>query len=95
MNAKHNLNEKEREVLKVIYEFPSVVKNSYNELSPAIIANYLYELVKSFNSLYQNLNILNSESKDSTSLRILISKKTSDIIESSCELLGIELPNRM
>ena len=95
LNVKHNLNEKEREVLKVIYEFPSVVKNSFNELSPAIIANYLYELVKSFNSLYQNLNILNSESKDSTSLRILISKKTSDIIESSCELLGIELPNRM
>jgi arginyl-tRNA synthetase len=95
LNMKHNLNEKEREVLKVIYEFPTVVKNSYNELSPAIIANYLYELVKSFNSLYQNLNILNSESKDSTSVRISISKKTSDIIESCCELLGIELPNKM
>jgi arginyl-tRNA synthetase len=95
LNIEYNLNEKEREVLKVIYEFPTVVKNSYNELSPAIIANYLYELVKSFNSLYQNLNILNSESKDSTSVRISISKKTSDIIESCCELLGIELPNKM
>jgi len=95
LNMEYSLNEKEREVIKIIYEFPGIVKNSFNELSPAIIANYLYELVKSFNSLYQNFNILNSETKESTSVRILISKKTSDIIKSCCELLGIELPNRM
>ena len=95
INIKYNLNEKEKEVIKIIHEFPSVIKSSYKELSPALIANYLYDLVKSFNSLYQNHNILNSESKDSTSTRLAISSKTADIIESCCDLLGIELPNKM
>ena len=95
INIEYNLNEKEKEVIKIIHEFPTVIKSSYKELSPALIANYLYDLVKSFNSLYQNHNILNSESKDSTSTRLAISSKTADIIESCCDLLGIELPNKM
>ena len=95
INIKYNLNEKEKEVIKIIHEFPTVIKSSYKELSPALITNYLYDLVKSFNSLYQNHNILNSESKDSTSIRLTISSKTADIIESCCDLLGIELPNKM
>ena len=95
LNTEYKLNEKEKDVIKVIHEFPSVIKSSYSELSPALIANYLYDLVKSFNSLYQNHHILNSESKDSTSMRLTISSKTADIIESCCDLLGIELPNKM
>ena len=95
INIEYNLNEKEKEVIKIIHEFPSVIKSSYKELSPALIANYLYDLVKSFNSLYQNHHILNSESKDSTSIRLTISSKTANIIESCCDLLGIELPNKM
>ena len=95
INIEYNLNEKEKEVIKIIHEFPTIIKSSYKELSPALIANYLYDLVKSFNSLYQNHNILNSESKDSTSTRLAISSKTADIIESCCDLLGIELPNKM
>ena len=95
INIEYNLNEKEKEVIKIIHEFPTVIKSSFKELSPALIANYLYDLVKSFNSLYQNHNILNSESKDSTSIRLAISSKTADIIESCCDLLGIELPNKM
>ena len=95
INIEYNLNEKEKEVIKIIHEFPSVIKSSYKELSPALIANYLYDLVKSFNSLYQNHHILNSESKDSTLVRLNISSKTAEIIESCCDLLGIELPNKM
>tara|TARA_B100001057_G_scaffold500125_1_gene613660 strand:- start:27 stop:1796 length:1770 start_codon:yes stop_codon:yes gene_type:complete len=95
INIGYKLNEKEKEVIKVIHEFPSVIKSSYKELSPALIANYLYDLVKSYNSLYQNYHILNSESKDSTSIRLTISSKTADIIKSCCDLLGIELPNKM
>ena len=95
INIEYNLNEKEKEVIKIIHEFPTVIKSSYKELSPALIANYLYDLVKSFNSLYQNHHILNSESKDSTLVRLNISSKTADIIESCCDLLGIELPNKM
>ena len=95
INIEYNLNEKEKEVIKIIHEFPSVIKSSYKELSPALIANYLYDLVKSFNSLYQNHHILNSERKDSTSIRLTISSRTAYIIESCCDLLGIELPNKM
>jgi len=95
INLDYTLNEKEKEVIKTIHEYPSVIDNSYRELSPALLANYLYDLVKSYNSLYQNHHILNSESLDSTSIRLIISIKTSHVIESCCDLLGIELPNKM
>ena len=95
VNINYKLNQKEKDVIKIIHEFPTIVDNSYKELSPALISNYLYDLVKSYNSLYQNYNILNSESQDSTSLRLLISIKTSHLIEYCCDLLGIELPNKM
>tara|TARA_A100001015_G_scaffold295307_1_gene374135 strand:- start:37 stop:1806 length:1770 start_codon:yes stop_codon:yes gene_type:complete len=95
INIQYNLNKKEKEVIKIIHEFPSVIKSSYKELSPALIANYLYDLVKSFNSLYQNHHILNSESKDSTIIRLTISSKTARVIEVCCDLLGIELPDKM
>ncbi len=95
IDSGYSLNDKEKEVLKIIYDLPAVIKNSYKELSPALIANYLYDLVKSYNSLYQNFNILNSESKESTSVRLLISLKTRDVIKLCSELLGIDLPNKM
>ena len=95
IDKSYQLNEKEKEVIKTIYEYPSVIIGSYNELSPALIANYLYDLVRNYNSLYQNHHILNSETKESTSVRLIISQKTSHIIESACDLLGIDLPDRM
>jgi arginyl-tRNA synthetase len=95
IDMSYQLNEKEKEVIKTIYEYPSVIIGSYNELSPALIANYLYDLVRNYNSLYQNHHILNSETKESTSVRLIISQKTSHIIESACDLLGIDLPDRM
>ena len=95
INKEYSLNNKEKEVLKIIHDLPEVIKNSYKELSPALIANYLYDLVKTYNSLYQNFNILNSESNESTSVRLLISVKTRDVISICSDLLGIDLPNKM
>ena len=95
INKEYSLNNKEKEVLKIIHDLPEVIKNSYKELSPALIANYLYDLVKTYNSLYQNFNILNSESKESTSVRLLISLKTRDVISTCLDLLGIDLRNKM
>ena len=95
IDKNYKLNEKEKEVIKIIYEYPSVIITSYKELSPALIANYLYDLVRNYNSLYQNYHILNSETKESTSVRLIISQKTSHVIESACDLLGIDLPDRM
>jgi arginyl-tRNA synthetase len=95
IDKSYQLNQKEKEVIKTIYEYPSVIIGSYKELSPALIANFLYDLVRNYNSLYQNHHILNSETKESTSVRLIISHKTSHIIESACDLLGIDLPDRM
>ena len=95
IDKNYQLNEKEKEVIKIVHDYPSVIINSYKELSPALIANYLYDLVKNYNSLYQNHHILNSETKESTAVRLLISIKVSHIIESAVDLLGIDLPNKM
>ena len=54
VNINYKLNQKEKDVIKIIHEFPTIVDNSYKELSPALLANYLFDLVKSYNSLYQN-----------------------------------------
>ena len=95
IDKNYQLNEKEKEVIKIVHDYPSVIISSYKELSPALIANYLYDLVKNYNSLYQNHHILNSETKESTAVRLLISIKVSHIIESAVDLLGIDLPNKM
>ena len=63
--------------------------------SPALIANYTYDLVKEFNSFYQNVSILGEENQDKKTLRVQLSKKVSDIIKSAFSLLGINVPERM
>ena len=62
---KYKLNEKEKDTIKCINRYNDIIKNAKDELSPAIICNYLYDLVKTFNSLYQNHNILSAETPDS------------------------------
>ena len=91
----YKLNEKEKETIKSINRYNDILKEAKNELSPAIICNYLYDLVKTFNSLYQNHNILNAESPDSILIRIQISLLTSRVIYNITDLLGIELPDKM
>ena len=91
----YKLNEKEKETIKSINRYNDILKEAKNELSPAIICNYLYDLVKTFNSLYQNHNILNAETPDSILIRIQISLLTSRVIYNITDLLGIELPDKM
>ncbi|RZP05578.1 MAG: arginine--tRNA ligase, partial [Flavobacteriales bacterium] len=71
--SEYRLNEKEKETIKCIKKYKDIIKVAEDELSPAIICNYLYDLVKTFNSLYQNHNILNAETPQSTSIRLQIS----------------------
>ena len=95
MISDYKLNEKEKETIKSINRYNDILKEAKNELSPAIICNYLYDLVKTFNSLYQNHNILNAETPDSIVVRTQISFLTSKVILNISDLLGIELPNKM
>ena len=94
---KHNvsLDIREKEIIKQIITYPDVLNTSAKQYSPAIIANYLYELVRLFNSFYQNINILNEPNKEARSIRLSISRSVSRNIFSASSLLGIDLPEKM
>ena len=86
------INQKEKELIKNILEFPKIVQESANSFSPAIIANYVFDLVKEFNSYYQSTTILGADTDDVISFRVALSKKVSDNIKSAMFLLGINVP---
>ena len=89
------LHEKEKELLKQLELYPETVQQAAANYSPAIIANYTYDLVKEFNSFYQNVHILGEENLDKKIFRIQLSKKVADTIKSAFLLLGIKVPERM
>lgn len=89
------LHEKEKELLKQVQLFPEIIQNAAENYSPALIANYTYDLVKEFNSFYQNVSILGAENQNEKIFRVQLSDKVGDIIASSFKLLGINAPERM
>ena len=89
------LNVKELEVIKSISNFPMVIMESSKELSPNLLANYLYGLVKYYNAFYQDYPIIAEENKSKRNFRIELSRLTLKIIERGMKLLGINMPNRM
>jgi arginyl-tRNA synthetase len=90
-----SLSEKELEVIKVISVFPSVLINAAKDFSPSILANYLYNLVKSYNSFYQDSSVIREENEDLRIFRIQLSELTSRVLERGMNILGIEMPSRM
>ncbi|MFY8182536.1 MAG: arginine--tRNA ligase [Flavobacterium sp.] len=95
MSVSIELHPKEKELLKQIELFPETIQDAARNHSPALIANYTYELVKEFNSFYQNVSILGEENQDKKVFRVQLSKKVADIIKLAFQLLGIEVPERM
>ena len=89
------INSKELEVLKFISNFPDILGQSAKELSPYLLANYLYSLVKSYNSFYQDHPIITEDNYDLRNFRVQMSKLVSEIIEKGMNILGIEMPDRM
>ena len=89
------LNLKEILIIKQLILYPEIIEQSLKSLSPAIISNYTYELVKRFNSFYQNVTILGAESKMKKNFRLLLLKNVARNLKNSCSLLGITLPKRM
>ena len=89
------LHPKEKELIKQLQLFPEAIQQAGVQYSPALIANYTYELVKSFNSFYQNVSILGTDNNEEKSFRIQLSKAVSDVIKTAFGLLGIEVPERM
>lgn len=89
------LHPKEKTLLKNMEIFPEMVQGAALAYSPAVIANYVYDLVKDFNSFYQNVSILGEEDTEKRNFRVLLCKKISEIIASSFAMLGIQVPERM
>ena len=89
------LHEKEKELIKQVQLFPEVIQNAAENHSPALIANYTYDLVKEFNSFYQQVSILGEENHDKKVFRVQLSKSVGNTIKNAFQLLGIEVPERM
>ncbi|MBW8199925.1 arginine--tRNA ligase [Flagellimonas abyssi] len=90
-----DLHEKEKELLKQIQLFPETVQLAAENFSPALIANYTYDLVKEFNSFYQQVSILGETDEQKKNFRVRLSQKVGEVIQSSFRLLGIDVPDRM
>jgi len=89
------LNEKEISLIKSNYEFPETVLNAANNNNPALIANYVYNLVKEFNQFYHDFSILKEENADVKNHRLAIANFTGTTIKNAMRLLGIDVPERM
>ena len=89
------LHEKEKELLKQLELFPEVIQNAAHNHSPALIANYTYDLVKEYNSFYQSVSILGETDLLTKVFRVQLSQKVGRTIKSSFKLLGIDVPDRM
>nr|WP_294785302.1 arginine--tRNA ligase [uncultured Flavobacterium sp.] len=89
------IHEKEKELVKQIELFPEVIQNAAQNHSPALIANYTYDLVKEYNSFYQSVHILGEVDLTKKIFRVQLSQKVSEVINSAFQLLGIEVPERM
>ena len=89
------LHEKEKELIKHLEFFPDTIRQAAKQYSPALIANYTYDLVKGFNSLYQNVSILGEENQDKKIFRVQLSDKVGQTINLAFKLLGIKVPDRM
>ena len=90
-----SLEEREKDIIKHLLDYPEVIQQAAEQHSPALIANYSYDLVKLFNSFYQNISILGEENVALRDFRIDLAKEVSGILQQSMSLLGIELPSRM
>ena len=89
------LNEYEKDLISLLSDYREVVSKAANTLSPAHIANYVYEVVKTYNAFYQNNPILNNENQDLKELRLYLSELTAEVIKKCLSLLGIGVVNRM
>ncbi|MCK5637510.1 MAG: arginine--tRNA ligase, partial [Flavobacteriaceae bacterium] len=90
-----SLHPKEREVIKQIQNYQEVIVNAAQNLSPALLANYTYDLVKDYNSFYQSVPILGSNNENEKMFRTQLSNQVGIIIKSAFKLLGIDVPERM
>ncbi len=89
------LNEKERAVVKTLHALPETLRQAAAAYSPAMVANYAYDLAKAFNSFYQDTPILKEENTELKQLRIALCQFVANALKNTMDILGIEVPERM
>ena len=94
-SLKYALHDKEKSLLKQLHLFPEVIQQAAANYSPALVANFSYDLVKEFNSFYQNVSILGAESASEIRFRVQLSQAVATTIKNAFSLLGIQVPERM
>lgn len=95
LTANSTISEKEENLIQLIADFASIVKEAGNQYSPACIANYTYELVKEYNQFYHDFSILREDNTELKIFRLVLSANVAKIIKEGMNLLGIEVPERM
>lgn len=93
--APAGISEKECSVIRMLNDFPAVVRQAGSDYSPSGIANYAYELAKEYNQFYHDFSILHEEDADVKAFRILLTRNVGKVIKTAMNLLGIEVPERM
>ena len=89
------ISEKECSLIRLLNQYPNVVRQAGSDYSPSGIANYAYELAKGYNQFYHDFSILREEDATKKAFRILLTRNVGKIIKSAMNLLGIEVPERM
>jgi arginyl-tRNA synthetase len=95
VDPKVKISPKELQLIKLIHQYPEILTEAAANFSPAVIANYVYDLAKEYNQFYHDHPILSEEKTDISSFRLLLSKQVGVIIRSGMNLLGIDVPERM
>jgi arginyl-tRNA synthetase len=85
----------ERDIIVLLNKFPEIIKTAAETYSPAIVANYVYELAKAYNKFYQDTPILKVDDENAKQFRLQLSSATAKAISKAMSLLGIEVPERM
>lgn len=89
------LTDKEKLIIKQLAIFPNIIEESANSYNPALVANYVYDLVKSFNNYYQTTPIITADTNELINFRLALSLKIGEVIKTSMGLLGVNVPDRM
>lgn len=86
---------KEKALIKILNQFPDIIQQAADQYSPALVANYVYELVKEFNSFYQNISILGADEAQQIQFRVELARIVGEVIKKGFHVLGISVPQRM
>ncbi len=95
LDTNTEITEKEKSLIKNIYNFASVIEEAAKRHSPALLANYCYEMAKEYNQFYHDIKILTEENEEKRAFRLVLSEKVAQVLKNAFNLLGIDVPERM